>query len=491
MWCIGSTVWVEGEKSTTPAHGKAPMRRTKIVATIGPVSESPAALDALIAAGMDVARLNSSHSGPVHLARRLEAVRAAADRAGRHVAVMLDLAGPKLRLGEVAPGTRLQAGAGFALVPGECDGDASRACLTYAGLADDVAPGNRLLLDDGALELEVVAVDHGVVHTRVVTGGPLSSRKGINAPGVELGVDVITEYDREVLAWGLDAGIDLVAQSFVRSARDVERLRALIGEGVLPIVAKIETHAATRDIDAIVAASDAVMVARGDLGVETSPEEVPVLQRRIIESCRSAGVPVIVATQMLESMTSAPRPTRAEASDVANAIFDRVDAVMLSAETAVGGYPVESVETMARIARRAEESGVGDSTWRGPVGDSSDVTEAVSSAVCELANDLDLEAIVTATQSGATARAVARHRPSAPVIAVTPDPAVARTLALVWGVRALVVPLAEDTDLMLDSVMAAVRDAGLASVGQRVAVTAGITSRVPGATDFVLVRSVK
>jgi pyruvate kinase len=282
------------------------MRRTKIVATIGPASESPAALDALIAAGVDVARLNSSHSGPVQLARRLEAVRGAAERAGRHVAVMLDLAGPKLRLGEVAPGTRLQAGAGFALVPGECSGDASRACLTYAGLAADVAPGDRLLLDDGALELEVTAVDHGVVHTRVVTGGPLSSRKGINAPGVELGVDVITEYDREVLAWGLDAGVDLVAQSFVRSARDVDRLRSLIGEGVLPIVAKVETRTATRDIDAIVAASDAVMVARGDLGVETSPEEVPVVQRRIIESCRSAGVPVIVATQMLESMTSAP-----------------------------------------------------------------------------------------------------------------------------------------------------------------------------------------
>jgi pyruvate kinase len=466
------------------------MRRTKIVATIGPATESPEILDALILAGLDVARLNSSHSGPEDLARRLEAVREAADRAGRHVAVMLDLAGPKLRLGEVKEGTRLEGGADFTLVSGECDGDGSRACLSYEGLAEDVVPGDRLLLDDGALELEVTGVDRGAVVTRVVTGGPLSSRKGLNAPGVDLGVDVITDYDREVVAWGLEAGVDLVAQSFVRSARDIEALREVIGESGVHVVAKVETYAATTDILAIAAASDVVMVARGDLGVETSSEEVPVLQRRIIGVCRDAGVPVIVATQMLESMTSAPRPTRAEASDVANAIFDRVDAVMLSAETAVGDYPVESVETMARIARHAEESGVWDSTPHASAGDSDDVTAAVSSAVCELANDLALEAIVTATQSGATARAVARHRPSVPVVAVTPDPAVARRLCVVWGVRSLVVPLADDTDLMLDSVMAAVRDAGLAGPGQRVAVTAGITSRVPGATDFVLVRSV-
>ncbi|MDF1541858.1 MAG: pyruvate kinase [Anaerosomatales bacterium] len=466
------------------------MRRTKIVATIGPASELPPVLDALIAAGMDVARLNSSHSGPDELTKRLDAVRSAAQRAGRPVAVMLDLAGPKLRLGEVAPGTFLQPDAEFSLVPGECSGDSTRACLNYAGLADDIAPGDRLLLDDGALELVVTGTGHGVVRTRVVTGGALLSRKGVNAPGVELGVSSITGYDREVLAWALDAGVDLIAQSFVRRAADVEHLRALIGEGAPPVVTKVETSAAARDIDAIVAVSDVVMVARGDLGVETSPEEVPVLQRRIIELCRIAGVPVIVATQMLESMTSAPRPTRAEASDVANAIFDRVDAVMLSAETAVGSYPVESVETMARIAKRAEDSGQTAPAVAVPPGDGGDVTAAVSSAVCRLASDLELDAIVTATQSGATARAVARHRPSAPVVAATPDPAVARRLAVVWGVRPLVVPLADDTDLMLDSVLVAVRDAGLASSGDRVAITAGISSRVPGATDFILVRSV-
>jgi len=464
------------------------MRRTKIVATIGPASDSPAVLDSLLAAGVDVARLNASHSGPDELAARLQAVRAAAERAGRSVAVMLDLAGPKLRLGEMEPGARLETGTEFSIVPGECVGDGSRACLSYTEFAEDVAPGDRLLLDDGGLELVVTEVDHGAVRTRVVTGGPISSRKGVNAPGVELNVDPITDYDRQVLAWGLGAGIDLVAQSFVRSADDVERLREIIGTSGVPVVSKIETYAATREIEAIVAASDVVMVARGDLGVETSPEEVPVLQRRIIELCREAGVPVIVATQMLESMTAAPRPTRAEASDVANAIFDHVDAVMLSAETAVGAYPAESVGTMARIIGRAEESGPPPASVTTTHGDADDVTAAVSAAVCDLARELRLEAIVTATQSGATARAVARHRPSAPVVAVTPDPAVARRLCVVWGVHPLVVPLADDTDLMLDNVLAAVRDAGLANSGQRVAITAGISTRVPGATDFILVR---
>lgn len=464
------------------------MRRTKIVATIGPASDSPAVLDSLLAAGVDIARLNASHSGPDELAARLQAVRAAGERAGRSVAVMLDLAGPKLRLGEMEPGARLETGTEFSIVPGECVGDPTRACLSYAGFAEDVAPGDRLLLDDGGLELVVTEVDHSAVRTRVVTGGPISSRKGVNAPGVALNVDPITDYDREVLAWGLEAGIDLVAQSFVRSALDVERLRDFIGTSGVPIVGKIETYAATREIEAIVAASDAVMVARGDLGVETAPEEVPVLQRHIIELCRDFGVPVIVATQMLESMTTAPRPTRAEASDVANAIFDHVDAVMLSAETAIGAYPAASVRTMARIIGRAEESGPPPVPATATHGDSGDVTAAVSAAVCDLARDLRLEAIVTATQSGATARAVARHRPSAPVIAVTPDPAVARRLCVVWGVRPLVVPLADDTDIMLDKVVAAVRDAGFATPGQRVAITAGISTRVPGATDFILVR---
>jgi len=466
------------------------MRRTKIVATIGPASESAESLDALIEAGMDVARLNSSHSGPEELAKRLEAVRAASERAARPVAVMLDLAGPKLRLGEVAEGTELVDGGAFSLMTEECTGDATKACVAYAGLTDDLSPGDRLLIDDGAIELVVAEVESGEVHTHVEVGGALSSRKGINVPGVSLDVDAVTDYDREVLAWGLQAGVDLVAQSFVRCAADVEHLRGLMRGCALPVVAKIEKREAAEDVEGIVDASDAIMVARGDLGVETSAEEVPVLQHRIVEACRGTGAPVIVATQMLESMTAAPRPTRAEASDVANAIFDKVDAVMLSAETAVGRYPVESVATMARIARRAEESLPATDDRRTSAGDTGDVTAAVSAAVCELAGDLELAAIITATQSGATARAVARHRPDAPVVAVTPDETVARQLQVVWGVRSLAVPLAEDTDVMLDSVLVAVREAGFAQAGERVAITAGISSRVPGATDFILVRGV-
>ncbi len=467
------------------------MRHTRIVATIGPATESADTLDALVAAGLDVARLNASHSRPDELAERFAAVRAAGERAGRPVAVMLDLAGPKLRVGEMTEGTVLEQGATFELVSGECDGDATRACVSYPGLAADLSPGDRLLLDDGRIELFVTDVSDEGVTTRVQVGGALSSNKGLNVPGVTLSLDAITERDREVLAWGLEAGIDLVAMSFVRCADDVERLRELIGDTDVPIVAKIEKHEAVDDIGPIVAASDAVMVARGDLGVETSAEAVPVLQRRIITAARAEGVPVIVATQMLESMTSAPHPTRAEASDVANAIFEGADCVMLSAETAIGEYPVQSVATMARIVVRAEEDSVAPpSGGRRSAGHPGDVTQAVSAAVCDLAESLELAAIVTATQSGATSRAVSRHRPAVPIVAVTPYEHVARRLQVVWGVRALVVPLAEDTDLMLERVLSAVAEAGYARPGQRVAVTAGVAARESGATDFILVREV-
>jgi pyruvate kinase len=466
------------------------VRRTKIIATIGPATDDPVVLDALIGAGLDIARLNSSHAGLDELQERLRAVREAARRAGRHVGVLLDLAGPKVRVGEIAPGTVLVAGAVFELVGGVCEGDATRACVSYSDLARDVSPGDRVMLDDGRLELEVIQVLGETVRTRVKVGGPLFSRKGVNVPGVRLDVDSITRADLEILAWGRAEGVDLVAQSFVRCTEDVESLREAMGEAPLPIVAKIEKHEAVSCIDGIVAAADGVMVARGDLGVETSAEQVPVLQRRIIDACRATGTPVIVATQMLESMTAAPRPTRAEASDVANAIFDRVDAVMLSAETAIGAYPIESVATMNRIALTAEESIPDCGPERRSQATSGDVTRAVSSAVCELAENLDVAAIVTATQSGATTRAVARHRPHVPIVGVTPFELVARQLSLVWGVTPLVAQVAAEEDVALEALVAAVRDAGLAEVGQRVAVTAGIARGVPGTTDLILVRDV-
>jgi len=463
------------------------MPRTKIIATIGPASDSPVTLHTLVLAGMSVARLNASHTSRADLERRLAAVRAAADDAGRHVAVMLDLGGPKLRIGEVTPHTVLVAGQRFELLIGVCTGDVNRACVTYEGLPTDVPDGGRLLLDDGRIELRVVSRRPDALVTEVVVGGPLGSHKGVNVPGASLAIDAITDKDREDLAWGLDAGVDLIAQSFVRTADDVNRLRDLMGDRVVPIVAKIEKHEAVSAIDDIVAAADVVMVARGDLAVETATEQVPVVQRRIVTACRLAGKPVIIATQMLESMTAASGPTRAEASDVANAIFTEVDAVMLSAETAVGAYPVETVQTMARIATVAEESLVDRPSVQPEPGGCYDVTSAVSTAVYELACDLDLAAIVTATQSGATARTVAAHRPRTPILAVTPDAAVARRLSLVWGVVPLVVPQHGTIDEMLTSAVGAVRDAGYALPGQLIALTGGVAVGVPGTTNLLQV----
>jgi len=464
------------------------MRRTKIIATIGPASDGPEALAALVRAGLDVARLNTAHGTRETLERQLLGVRAAAETAGRHVAVMLDLGGAKVRLGEVAQDTVLAEGAAFELRSDGEPGDARGASVGHAGLGADVRTGDRILIDDGRLELRVTAVAPGLVRTVVEVGGPLSSRKGVNVPGVRLSVDGITERDLDTLAWALDAGVDLVAQSFVRSADDIARLRAAMGERRVPIVAKIEKHEALSQLAEIVAAADMVMVARGDLGVETSPEEVPVAQRRVVVECRDTGTPVVVATQMLDSMTTAPRPTRAEASDVANAIFDGVDAVMLSGETAVGAHPVRVLETMDRIVRAAEETGIADlGSSRYPA---SDVAAAVSKAACDLAGTLGLAAIVTVTQSGATARSVAARRPLAPILAATPDAAVARSLAGVWGVQPVVIDAYDTTDELVSAAVRAAAASGVASAGDMVAVTGGVAVHVAGSTDFVQVRTV-
>lgn len=465
------------------------MRRTKLIATLGPATDAPGVLDALVTGGMNVARLNSSHADLDALERRLSEVRAAASRAGRHVAVMLDLGGAKVRLGEVAAGTVLETGGPFELRAEPGAGDAFGASVSYPRLADDVAEGDRILIDDGRIELRVSGVSSGVVRTIVETGGPLGSRKGLNLPGVRLGVDGITARDLELLGWALEAGVDLVAQSFVRSADDVTRLRSAMGERVVPIVAKIEKHEAMEALDAIVEVADAVMVARGDLGVELPLESVPAAQRNIVAAARTAGKPVVVATQMLESMTAALRPTRAEASDVANAIFDSVDAVMLSGETAVGAHPAHALATMDRIVRAAEEVAV-EQAWTPRPGASDDVATAVSRVACDLATDLDLAAIVTVTQSGATARAVAAYRPRVPVLAVTPDEAVARQLALMWGVRPFVIGAYDTIDEMIETAAAAAHETGLAAVGELIAVTGGVAVHVAGSTNFVQVHRV-
>ena len=463
------------------------MRRTKIVATIGPASDSPEMLLMLMQAGIDVARLNASHGTREELARRLAAVREAADLDGRHVAVMLDLGGPKIRVGVVAPGTVLVDGAKFILSCDECEGDATHACVTYQGMADDVSVGDRILIDDGSIELAVLHAGDRSVETVVKRGGPLSSHKGVNVPGVRLSVEAVTPKDLDDLAWGISAGVDLVAQSFVRAPEDIVRLRTAMGERRIPIIAKVEKYEAVQALHAIVAEADAVMVARGDLGVETSAEIVPVTQRRLVEACRAAGKPVIVATQMLESMVHAPRPTRAEASDVATAVFEGADAVMLSEETAIGEFPIEAVTTMARIAVTAEGEGAPAQVGAITAG-RDDVTRAVSAAVCELATRLDVAAIITATESGATARAVAAHRPEVPILALTPSGEVGRQLALVWGVIPHVVPRAEGVEAMGDLALQVARASGSALPGDLVAVTAGVDANRTGATDMLQVR---
>lgn len=465
------------------------MRRTKIIATVGPATDAPALLESILSAGVDVVRLNAAHSGPDALEKRLAAVRAAEKTVGKHVGVLVDLPGPKIRVGEVRSGTMLVPGQDFWLAGDDCMGDTYRACITYSGLAHDVHVGSRLLLDDGRIELKVTGIEGRDVLTQVEVGGPLGSNKGVNAPGTTLGVASITDYDRSIIEWALTAEIDFIGQSFVRSADDVRELRELLSERPVPIVAKIEKHEAANDLASVVAAADAVMVARGDLGVETSPEAVPVLQRRIIAAARKAGKPVVVATQMLDSMTKAPRPTRAEASDVANAIFDRADAVMLSGETAVGDYPLQAVKTMASIATAAEDVVAGGG-WDRQDGRTHSVQEAVSAAVCDLASDLGLAAIVPVTQSGATARAVSRHRPDAPIAAATTQIPTARQLGIVWGVRPIVVPFAEDNETLLDEVCQAMLANGVAQSGEKIALTAGRAANQPGGTDFILVREV-
>lgn len=466
------------------------MLRTKIVATLGPATDSPEVLGALMEAGVDVVRLNAAHAGPGELSTRLQMVREVAAAHGREIGVLLDLPGPKLRIGEMAPDTQLERGAEFRLITQDCVGDAEHACVSHQALPDDVKAGSRILLDDGRIELKVTGTAPGEVDTEVVSGGPLTSHKGLNVPGVTLSVDAITRYDRTVLEWAMANDIDWVGQSFVRSPRDVEALREHMTTRVIPICAKIEKHEAAERLNEIVAVADGLMVARGDLAVETSPEQVPVLQRRIVAAARAAGKPVVVATEMLDSMRNSPRPTRAEASDVANAIFSRTDAVMLSGETAVGRYPIDSVETMVRIARTAEFATARRSDEAAHDGRGDNVQAAVSAAVVELSGELDLAAIVTITQSGATARAVSRLRPETPIVAATPSQAVMRQLALVWGVRPVQVELQADIGAVINRVGDAVRAAGFAEPGERIALTAGLSTQVPGGTDFLLVSKV-
>jgi pyruvate kinase len=473
------------------------MRRTKIVATLGPASSGPEVLARLIQSGMDVARLNFSHGGHEEHRERVRQVRETSERLGVSVACLQDLSGPKIRTGRLGPaeGVLLKEGEGFTLTTESVVGTAERVSTTYQWLPRDVRRGHRILLDDGLIELEVSAVEGDEVRTRVVNGGLLKSNKGINLPGVPLSTPALTEKDREDLAFGLSLDVDYVALSFVRRREDVMELRELLsaqGRPDLPVIAKIEKPEAVDNLASILAVADGVMVARGDLGVEVPTEHVPTLQKEIIRQANQAGRMVITATQMLESMVEHPRPTRAEASDVANAILDGTDAVMLSAETATGAYPVEAVATMGRIAgfterqlfrpggarqrRRSDLAAAGGST----------VARAVAMASCGAAEQLDARCIVAFTESGATARLVSHFRPAVPVIAFTPSERVRRQLALAWGVKPLHSQHYETTDEMLSAGLSKLEASGVVTAGDTVIIVCGTTA-LSGATNMMKV----
>jgi len=463
--------------------------RAKIVCTIGPASESPEVLERLIRVGLDVARLNFSHGTHEEHARNIRAIRALAEKAGRPVAILQDLAGVKLRLGEFPGGPVLvPAASRFTLTTRPVAGSATGASVSYPDLPRSLRPGDTLLLADGDLELEVESTTDTDIVCRVVVGGVLSSHKGINLPARSIDAPSLTDKDRVDLAFGIEAGVDLVALSFVRTAENVLDARRFLDErkASVPLIAKIEKHEALANIDEIVAVVDGIMVARGDLGVETPLQHVPLLQKMLIEKCNRAGKPVITATQMLRSMVDSPRPTRAEVADVANAILDGTDAVMLSEETASGRYPVEALAMMVRIAADAETAFPYDA-WRARVVDLrvQSLPEAVADAACTLADDIGAAAIIACTQSGSAARLVAQHRPRRPILALTPLPETSRRLALVWGVVPIVIELPGSTDEMLLKIPGIVTATGLVKTGDRVVITAGIPLGVSGSTNSI------
>jgi pyruvate kinase len=471
------------------------------VCTIGPASQAPDTLRALVGAGMDVARLNFSHGDHAEHGENIARIRAVSRELDTPVAILADLQGPKLRMGTMAePGVDLTTGSEAMLVTRDVVGTSAQELpVQYGGLPRLVSPGDRVLIDDGLVELRVVEATAQTIRCQVVVGGRVKSNKGINLPGASLDLPSITAKDRADLAFALAQGVDWVALSFVRTASEMVALREMIQElgkgSTLPrVIAKIEKPSALDNVNEIVAASDALMVARGDLGIELSPEQVPLAQKRIIRACNDAGIPVVTATQMLESMVRNPRPTRAEASDVANAVLDGTDAVMLSGETSIGAYPVVAVETMARIIDEVETHAGAAWTCPRDLDDhdagSLSVAAAVTLAAGETAHAVGAAAIIAPTASGYTARLMAQRRPCMPIVAVTPSESVQRQLMLCWGVTPLLAPRTESTDDMIAHAVDAARACGLVQVGDTVVITAGAAGSVPGTTNLIRIQNV-
>ncbi|MCB9432228.1 MAG: pyruvate kinase [Ardenticatenaceae bacterium] len=469
------------------------MSRTKIVATIGPASNQPETIRRMLAAGMTVARINFSHGDHESHRATIETLRRVADAENRVLALLGDLQGPKLRLGQVKTGG-LQLALGDEILLTSHPGQPAMIHFPHEELFPSIRPGARLVIGDGEVEFTVADNTNNVLRCIVTVAGLLESRKGVNIPGTLLPISSITDKDKEDLAFICQMDLDYVALSFVREANDIHELRALMdtyGKRI-PIIAKIEKSEAIEHLEDIRDAADGMMVARGDLGIDMPPQEVPLLQKRIIETCNIVGKPVITATQMLQSMVEHPRPTRAEASDVANAILDGTDAVMLSGETASGKYPVESVLMMKHISEITEKAFPYDK-WRSQRwrrwSDFNTVTEAISGAACDIAEEIVARAIVSATLSGGTARHIARHRPHVPVMAVSPSRKTQRLLALIWGVDCVLVPDFSNTDVMLRETVNAMKSFNLVP-GDKLVITAGVPFGQTGHTNLIQVHEI-
>ena len=469
---------------------RAHVPRTKIVGTLGPASNTAESIRMLVDAGLDVARINFSHGTHEQHLRTINIVREVSEAAGRPVAILGDLQGPRIRIGVLPAPRELEVGGTVVLVPEEvASGD--EIPITYADLCHDVHTGSRVLINDGLFELVVTRVETPRVWCTIVHGGTLTSNKGMNLPGIAVSAPSLTEKDRADLAFAVANDLDMVALSFVRRAQDIEELRELIPKTML-VIAKIEKDVALENIEEIMKATDAVMVARGDLGVELPFEEVPIAQKNIIATANRMGRPVITATQMLESMIENPRPTRAEASDVANAILDGTDAVMLSAETAAGAYPRLAVEAMRRIIKEIETRPSPGTNVRldRRVTSGVNTEEAIAAATVAAVRMMDAPLVVVFTKSGFTARIVSSHRPSVPILALTDEPRVCRQLALVWGVVPRLVPTARGYDHMVAMALREALDLNLVTKGDRVLVTAGVPFDVPGTTNLLKVETV-
>lgn len=469
-------------------------RKTKIVATLGPATSSEENIASLVRAGVDVTRFNFSHGDHNMHLKNANIVRDTAKELGRNVAILQDIQGPKIRTGEVEGGTELVAGNRVTIAAGDFVGDASRLSTSYDALAEDVRTGHRLLIDDGLIGLRVESIEGTDVVCEVLEGGPVSSHKGLNFPDSNLSIKGLTPKDIEDLRFGMEeVQPDWVAVSFVRSGDEVLELKERIREfgGNAPVISKIEKHEAIENIEEIMHASDGIMVARGDLAVELSAERVPIEQKRMVARCRRLGKPVIIATQMLDSMIRNPRPTRAEVSDVANAIFDRTDAVMLSGETAIGRYPMQSVQEMERICRAAEGAiNYGRDIPASASWGRGDRYDAVTHAACELAEDLETEAILTSTQTGLSCIRVARFRPPNKILAISPVEHTVRMLALVWGVTSILGEQAGSLDDRFTGAIKAAKEAGHLQDGDEVILTGGRAGSSPGSTNVVEVVTV-